>query len=182
MVNYKDRNSCIIFGDGAGAAVLRPLADCSGRHELLDYEMGCDGKGYEYIWRPAGGCATHLSHDDLEQRRHLMVVKGREVYRFAVSTMAELVRKALAPYGRDELGLIVPHQVNERIIDSALEKLEIPREKCMVNIDRYGNTSAASVPIALAEARDAGRLEEGKIVVMVAFGAGLSWAAATLRW
>ena len=182
MVNYRDRNSCIIFGDGAGAAVVRRLEDCEGRRELLSYEMGCDGSGYDYIWRPAGGCAASLTHEDLEKRKHLMVVKGREVYRFAVNSMTDLVRSAIERHSDLELGLIVPHQVNERIIDSSLEKLGIPRNKCMVNIDRYGNTSAASVPIALSEASSAGLLEAGKLIIMVAFGAGLSWASVSARW
>lgn len=182
MVNYEDRNSCIIFGDGAGAAVIRPLEDCGGRHELLDFHLGADGSGYEYIWRPSGGAVEPLSEEVLAKKGHLMVVRGREVYRFAVATMTELVQKAIEPYGMDQLGFIVPHQVNERIIDAALERLELPRSKCIVNIDRYGNTSAASVPVALAEAAEAGSLEPGKIVILVAFGAGLAWSYATVRW
>lgn len=182
MVNYEDRNSCIIFGDGAGAAVLRPLEDCGGRHEILDYHLGADGTGYEFIWRPMGGAVEPLSARVLEQKGHFMVVRGREVYRFAVTMMAELVERAIEPYGREQLGFIVPHQVNERIIDAALERLEIPRSKCIVNIDRYGNTSSASVPVALAEAEEAGSLEPGKIVILVAFGAGLAWSYATVRW
>ncbi|MBK9383904.1 MAG: ketoacyl-ACP synthase III [Planctomycetes bacterium] len=182
MVNYEDRNSCIIFGDGAGAAVIRPLEDCGGKHELLDFHLGADGTGYEFIWRPSGGVADPLSAEVLEKKGHFMIVRGREVYRFAVAMMTELVQKAIEPYGMAQLGFIVPHQVNERIIDAALERLEIPRSKCIVNIDRYGNTSAASVPVALAEAAEAGSLEPGKIVILVAFGAGLAWSYATVRW
>lgn len=183
FVDYRDRTSCIIFGDGAGAALLRPLEDCGGQGEVLDCSMGSDGDGYEFIHRRSGGTADPvLGPENLEGRDLYMRVKGRDVYRFAVATMSKLIRESIEPHGMDALGLIIPHQVNARIISSALEKIEIPEEKCFLNIEKYGNTSAASVPIALSEAYRANLLEKGKIQVLVAFGAGLTWARATVRW
>ena len=129
-----------------------------------------------------GGSRKPTSGDTVEAREHAIRVKGRDVYRFAVTTMARTVGEMLEGHDADELGLLVPHQVNARIIDAAAEKLGISAEKIMVNIDRYGNTSAASVPIALSEAESQGRLEEGKLIVMCAFGAGLNWGGALVRW
>jgi len=118
----------------------------------------------------------------VEKREHYLRVRGREVYRFAVTTMERSVREMLEGYDLEELGMVVPHQVNLRIIESAVEKLGIPSEKVLINIEKYGNTSSASIPIALDEAARAGRLERGKLVVMTAFGAGLVWGGALVRW
>ena len=181
FVDFEDRASCILFGDGAGAAILTPFEDCE-QGEILETTLGADGSGYEHIHMPGGGSTMPPTQESVAARQHFIGVKGREVYRFAVTKMAGLISEMLEGHDKDELGLIVPHQVNLRIIESALQKIEVPIEKCMVNIDKFGNTSAATVPIAFDEAARAGRLEKGKLVVTAAFGAGLTWGAAKIRW
>ena len=181
FINFEDRGSAILFGDGAGAAVLTPHSVCQ-RGEILKTMTGADGEGWAHIWIPSGGSKRPATQNSVSEREHLIRVNGREVYRFAVHRMGEVIGEMMEGYGQDELGLIVPHQVNQRIIDAAVQRHEIPAEKVMVNIDKYGNTSAASVPIALHEASEEGRLESGKLVVLAAFGAGLTWAGALIRW
>lgn len=181
FLNFEDRGSAILFGDGAGAAVLQPHSAC-GKAEILKTTLGADGEGWSHIWIPSGGSKRPATTDTVAEREHLIRVNGREVYRFAVHRMGEVIGQMMDGYDQQELGLIVPHQVNQRIIDAAVERHEIPGDKVMVNIDKYGNTSAASVPIALHEAQQAGRLEDGKLVVLAAFGAGLTWAGALIRW
>lgn len=181
-VDMQDRSSCILFGDGAGAAVVRPLEDCGGRGEILRATLGSDGSGFETIHMAHGGSKYPHHHPEYDPGQHYIGLRGREVYRFAVSTMSRLIREITEGHDPDEIGLIVPHQVNLRIIESAMERVGWGYDRTVVNIDRYGNTSAASVPIALDEARRDGRLIEGKLVVLVAFGAGLTWGATLLRW
>ncbi|MCA8980800.1 MAG: ketoacyl-ACP synthase III [Planctomycetes bacterium] len=181
FVDLQDRGSCILFGDGAGAAVVTPFDECQ-QGEILRTQLGTDGSGRDFIYMDAGGSTRPPTHDTIEAREHFIRVQGREVYRFAVSTMTQIVADMLEGYDRDELGMLVPHQVNQRIIDAAVERLGIPEEKVFVNIQKYGNTSAASVPIALDEANRGGKLPSGKLVVMCAFGAGLSWGGTLLRW
>lgn len=181
FIDIQDRTSCILFGDGAGAAVVSRFDDC-GQGEILRTQLGADGTGMEYIHMVAGGSTKPPTHDTIEAREHYIRVKGREVYRFAVSSMSQIVEDMLEGYSHDELGLVVPHQVNQRIIDAAIERLGIPPEKVFVNIHKYGNTSAGSVPIALDEAHREGRLVKDKLVVMAAFGAGLAWGGTLLRW
>lgn len=181
FIDFEDRGSAILFGDGAGAAVLAPHSEC-GTGEILRTSLGADGEGWSHIWLPSGGSKRPPTQDTVAEREHYIRVSGREVYRFAVHRMGEVIGEMMQGHDQDELGLIVPHQVNQRIIDAAVERHEIPAEKVMVNIDKYGNTSAASVPIALHEALAEGRLEPGKLVVLAAFGAGLTWAGALLRW
>lgn len=181
ITDYQDRNSCILFGDGAGAAVL--TADAS-QGEILSTFLRGDGSGADLIHIPAGGSRLRTTHQTIEDRGHYMKLRGREVFKFAVSRMTELIESAIAKYDmkEDDLGLVIPHQVNLRVIDAALRRLEIPPEKVFTNIDRYGNTSSASIPIALDEARRAGRLVKDKYVICVAFGAGLTWGSIVLRW
>ena len=181
FIDMDDRASCILFGDAAGAAVVMPHADC-GQGEILKLVQGCDGTGYEFIQMPAGGSREPASTATVAAHDHALRVRGREVFRFAVERMGAIVREMLAGHDLAQLGLIVPHQVNKRIIDAALGKLDVPPEKIVVNIERYGNTSAASIPLALDEAWREGRLEQDKLVVMAAFGAGLTWGGALLRW
>lgn len=181
FLDMQDRTSCILFGDGAGAAVLRPLADCK-RGEILRIQLGADGDGYDFIQMIGLGARRPITHAAIDDGEHFIRVRGRDVYRFAVARMEQVIREMLEGHDQREVGAIVPHQVNKRIIDSALERLEIPPERVVVNIDRYGNTSAASVPIALDEVYRAGGLESGKLVVLAAFGAGLTWGGALLRW
>lgn len=180
-VDYTDRGSAIIFGDGAGAAILTPHDEC-GQGEIIRTHLGSDGTGYDFIHIPSGGSKHPPSEETVAARSHFIQMKGREVFRFAVSHMAEMISKMLEGHDEDELSLIVPHQVNRRVIDAALDRLNMTDEKVMVNIQSYGNTSAATVPIALDEAIRQGRPEKGKLVVLVAFGAGLTWGGTLLRW
>lgn len=181
VVDMEDRGTCILFGDGAAAAVLRRSQDPSKR--LLAARWGADGSRADHIWIPAGGAAEPASARTVNEKLHTMRMKGREVFKFAVSMMQDLVHDTAADAGvsLSDVALLIPHQSNLRIIESATEKLGIPLERVLVNIDRYGNTSAASIPIGLHEARAAGRIKPGDLVMMVAFGAGLTWAAALLR-
>lgn len=180
-LDFEDRGSCILFGDGAGAAVLTPFDDCQ-QGEFLKSTMGADGSGYEFIHMPAGGAAKRPTPEMFDERNHYITLQGRAVYRFAVQKMSELIEEMLEGQDMSEVGLIVPHQVNSRIIEAAIERLDISIDKVMLNIEQYANTSAATVPIALDQAHREGRLEPGKLVVLVAFGAGVTWGASLLRW
>lgn len=181
FVDFKDRSSCILFGDGAGAVVLAPWDECR-QGEVLRSKLGADGSGYEFIHMLAGGSRRPPTHETVDAGDHYIRVRGREVFRFAVTKMSELIAEMVEGHPYEELCLVVPHQVNQRIIESALERLGWSDEKVMVNIQRYGNTSAATVPVALDEARRSGRLVAGKLVVLVAFGAGLTWGGTLIRW
>jgi 3-oxoacyl-[acyl-carrier-protein] synthase III len=181
VVDYTDRNTCVLFGDGAGAVVLSRTEDTS--VGVQAFTLGANGAGATFISIPAGGSVLPASADTVAQHQHFLKMNGREVYKFAVHQMTESLRMAMEACGLtpDTVKLVVPHQVNQRVIDSATEKMGFPKDKVFVNIDRYGNTSAASVPIALDEARKAGRCGKGDWIIMVAFGAGLTWAAATVK-
>ncbi|MSR63228.1 MAG: ketoacyl-ACP synthase III [Planctomycetes bacterium] len=181
FVDFTDRSSCIIFGDAAGAAVLTPHDEC-GQGEILRTTLGADGKGYDFIHMKAGGSRKPPTKETLEAGEHYIRMRGRDVFRFAVTYMGEMVRKMMEGYSPDDIAVVVPHQVNKRIIEAALERIEIPPEKVVVNIEKYGNSSAATVPLALDEALRAGRIEKGKLVVLVAFGAGLTWGGTLIRW
>jgi len=181
VTDYTDRSSCILFGDGAGAAVLRAARDGRG---VLASEYGIDGSGSEFMKLPAGGSAMPASEETVRNKMHYMRVAGRETFRFAVVKMADLIVQAIQDSNltMDDIALVVPHQVNMRIMQAAAERCGLPMDKMYSNIDRYGNTSAASVPIALDEAARNGRIKSGDIIVLVAFGGGLSWSSAVVRW
>ncbi len=179
--DMQDRTSCILFGDAAGAVVLAPHEDCK-QGEILKTRQGADGSGYGLIYMTAGGSRKPASRETVEAREHFIRLNGREVFRFAVTRMADLIAEMIEGHSYDDLCLVVPHQVNKRIIDSALERVGWSDEKVMVNIHKYGNTSSATVPVALDEARQAGRLVPGKLVILVAFGAGLTWGGTLIRW
>jgi 3-oxoacyl-[acyl-carrier-protein] synthase-3 len=180
ITNYKDRASCIIFGDGAGAVVLQRSNDVN--RGVVYGSLHADGSGWEMLCCKPGS-RFPIEEGLLSGRDQFMKIKGREVYKFAVQRFEELIEDAMrkCELTADDVSLIVPHQVNQRIIDSAMEKLGLPPEKAFVNIDKYGNTSAASIPIALDEAWRAGRIKQGDVLVFVAFGAGLTWANAVVR-
>jgi 3-oxoacyl-[acyl-carrier-protein] synthase-3 len=181
LTDYSDRSSCILFGDGAGAVVLQRSNDT--RRGVLYSGLHADGHGWEMLCCKPG--SRHPIDDALlAERNQYMKIKGREVYKFAVQRFEELIEDAMrkCELTADQIKLIVPHQVNKRIIDSAMEKLGLGIDKAFVNIDKYGNTSAASIPIALDEARRAGKIEQGDVIVLVAFGAGLTWANAVVRF
>lgn len=181
ILDYQDRNTCVLFGDGAGAAIFTSL-ERAGRGEFLGGSISMEGGAEAILAQPGGGSRHPASRETVEQRMHFMKMGGTRVFRFAVRVFAELVQRVVDQYGRDEIGLIVPHQVNQRIIEAAMEQVGLPMDLVFSNIDRYGNTSAASVPIALREAYDAGRMQKGKLVVMPAFGAGMAWGHLLLRW
>lgn len=181
IVDYTDRNTCVLFGDGAGAAVYTAL-DVAGRGEFLGGSIQMEGASEDVLAVPGGGSRHPASHESVDQRLHFMKMGGTKVFRFAVRVFAELVQRVVDQYGLDDIGLIIPHQVNQRIIESAMESLGLPMDLVYSNIERFGNTSAASVPIALSEAAASGRLQKGKLVVMPAFGAGLAWGHIVLRW
>src|SRR3954464_4876354 len=180
IVDYTDRASCILFGDGAGAVILKRSNDPS--RGLVYASLHADGNGAEAM-KCMPGSRHPICSDLLATKDQYIKLKGREVYKFAVTKFAELIQDAMrvAELSKDDLKLIIPHQVNQRIIDSAMEKLEMGPEKAHVNIDRYGNTSAASIPIALDEAWRAGKVQPGDAIIFVAFGAGLTWANAVLK-
>jgi 3-oxoacyl-[acyl-carrier-protein] synthase-3 len=180
ITDYKDRSSCILFGDGAGAIVMQRHADP--KRGLIYSTLHADGNGAE-VMKCIPGSRNPISREMVDNRQQFMQIKGREVYKFAVHKFEELIQQAMraCELTPETVKLIVPHQVNQRIIDSAMEKLGLPPEKAFVNIDRYGNTSAASIPIALDEAWRQGKLSEGDAVVFVAFGGGLTWASAVVR-
>ncbi|MCP4091941.1 MAG: ketoacyl-ACP synthase III [Planctomycetes bacterium] len=181
IIDIYDRGTSIIFGDGAGAVLLQPHETCQ-QGLIEDITLGADGAGAQFITRPRGGAMEQITPDILSEGTHQLRMKGREVYRFAVSRMTELMAWAMEGQDPEELSIVVPHQVNKRILETATAKLDLPPEKVYINIDKYGNTSAGSVPVALCECLDAGKIEKGKLVVMAAFGAGLTWGGARLRW
>lgn len=179
--DYTDRGSCILFGDGAGAVLLEPTADA--KHGIQYMVMKSDGTGWDFIHVPGGGSRQPATHETVEARLHYVRMRGRDVYKFAVEKMQWLIDDCLEHCGleADQIDMIVPHQVNLRILTSATEKRNFPMERVYINIDEYGNTSAASVPMALEEARREGKIGPGSTLLLVAFGAGLTWAGAVLR-
>ena len=181
VVDWTDRNTCVLFGDGAGAAVLQP---CPPGEGLLGSVLGTDGSGACLLNIPGGGSRLPLTPDAISEGQGFIKMKGREVFRFAVEIMGEAAVQALTKVGLTpaDVDLFVPHQANVRIIDAAMQRLKLPPEKVYVNVDRYGNTSAASVPMALYEAWKQGKVRPGDIVVTVGFGAGLTWGANVIKW
>jgi 3-oxoacyl-[acyl-carrier-protein] synthase-3 len=184
ITDYTDRSSCILFGDGAGAAILSREETGGGRERrgVLYSSLYADGGGWETLYLMPGS-RYPIDERMIAARNQYLKIRGREVYKFAVTRFIEMIDDALkrCELTPNDVKLVVPHQVNQRIIDSALEKLGFAPEKAYTNLDRYGNTSSASIPIALDEAVKSGRLQRGDIVVMVAFGAGLTWANAVVR-
>ena len=181
ILDYTDRNTCVLFGDGAGAAVFTSH-ERAGRGEFLGGSIAMEGGSEGVLAQPGGGSRHPASAESVQQRLHYMKMGGTKVFKFAVRVFAELVQKVMDTYGPDQIGVIVPHQVNQRIIEAAMEQVGLSMDLVFSNIARYGNTSAASVPIALSEAYESGRLKKGKLVLMPAFGAGMAWGHVLLRW
>jgi 3-oxoacyl-[acyl-carrier-protein] synthase-3 len=181
ITDAEDRGTCVLFGDGAGAAVIRRSSDP--QRALLSGELGADGTKAKYIWVPAGGSREPASQRTINERLHFMKMEGREVYKFAVTKLQDMIRRAVDDAGvaLSDVKLFIPHQSNARIIESAADKLEIPPERMFMNIDRFGNTSAASIPMALHEARQSGRATRGDLVMLLGVGAGLTWGSILLR-
>lgn len=181
ITNYSDRTTCILFGDGAGAVVLGPSDDDS---DILYSKMGCDGRTADLIITPGGGTDRPLTAETLEKKDHMLQMKGREVYKFAVPKFVEIIQTALIATDLkiSEIAHFIPHQMNARMIESVAERLGFPMERIVMNIADYGNTSAASIPIALDEAVRAGRVKRGDLILMSAMGAGITWGTVVLRW
>jgi len=181
FVDYTDRATCVLFGDGAAAAVLGPVAPPSG---ILASDMHTGGQYAEQLYIPAGGTASPASHETIEQRGHYVKMRGNELFKVAVRNMEEVSRRVLekAQVRADEIDLFVPHQANQRINDAVRERLGVAPERVYSNIHRVGNTSAASIPICLDECVRSGRLKRGDTVLMAAFGAGVTWGAVLMRW
>ena len=180
ITDYQDRGSCILFGDGAGAVILKQSPDTS--RGWLYGSLHADGNGWNMLYCPQGSRAP-VTQEMVGQPGQYMKLNGREVYKFAVTRFEELIQDAMTKCNltKDQVAMIVPHQVNQRIIDSAVSKLGFPMDKVFINIDRYGNTSSASIPIALDEAVRSGRAKPGDVLLFVAFGAGLTWANAVVK-
>jgi len=181
IIDWGDRNTCVLFGDGAGAAVVGEVEEGYG---LLSFDLGADGAGGDHLLLPAGGSLHPASEETLEKRLHYVHMNGGEVFKFATKVMSASALRSLKKIGMEskDVDLVVPHQANIRIIQSAAKRLKMPMDKIMINVEKYGNTSAASIPIALAEAVQAGRIVKGKNVLLVGFGAGLTWASCVMKW
>ncbi|HTO02324.1 MAG TPA: beta-ketoacyl-ACP synthase III [Opitutus sp.] len=182
IVDWQDRTTCVLFGDGAGAAVvgLSDVPDIG----LLGTKLGAYGESVDLLWVTHGGCSHPTTAESIAARDHCIKMKGKEVFKLAVRAMDEAARDILEQHKvtADQIALVIPHQANLRIIESISQYLELPMERFFVNVDRYGNTSAASIPIALDEARRSGRIKRGDLTLLVAFGAGLTYASALIRW
>ena len=181
IINWTDRNTCVLFGDGAGAVLLQASNVPGG---VLSAVLGADGSGGDLLMLPAGGSRHPASAETVAQGLHYVHMNGREIFRFATRVTAKAARQALAEanVNLEDISLFISHQANGRIIQSAAKSLKLPLEKVFVNLDRYGNTSSASVPIALCEAIEQGRVKRDDHLVIVGFGAGLTWAAVVIRW
>jgi 3-oxoacyl-[acyl-carrier-protein] synthase III len=181
LVDFTDRNTCVLFGDAAGAAILQPVSEGKG---ILASVLGAEGAGGCHLQLPAGGSRQPASAETVANKLHYIHMNGQEVYKFAVRVMNEATVEVLEKAGLtvEDLDLLIPHQANIRIIEGAMKRLKLGPEKVLVNLDRYGNTSSASIPVGLCEALAEGRIKDGDEIVLVSFGAGLVWAAVALRW
>ena len=181
ITDWTDRNTCVLFGDGAGAVIV---SASDGERGILSTHLRSDGALCELIMVPGGGSRTPPSEKVLAEHLQYIKMKGNETFKVAVRTLEEIARATLSANGLrvEDLDLYVPHQANVRILKAVIERLGLPIEKVMLNVDRYGNTSAASIPIALDEAVREGRINDGSLVMLGAFGAGLTWASAVIRW
>ncbi len=181
ITDYTDRNTCILFGDGAGAVVIGQVPEDRG---FKSFELGADGAGGPLLKIEGGGSRNPASPESLDKRMHYIYMAGSEVFKFAVRVMGNAAEEVLRKAGmsKEDVDLLVPHQANYRIIQSSLNRLNLTEDKCMINLDRYGNMSAASIPVALAEAAEQGRVSEGDRLVLVGFGGGLTWGASVLVW
>ena len=182
IIDFQDRNTCVLFGDGSGAVVLGPSEGQD--RGLLGFDLGSDGSGGKYLYVPAGGTEKPATQETVAAREHFIKMEGKEVFKFAVRVMENASLRAIENSGVtfEDIDFLVPHQANERIILAAAKRLALPMEKVQVNLNKYGNMSAASIPVALHEAVAQGKLNEGDHVVMVGFGGGLTWGACVMKW
>jgi len=181
ITNWTDRNTCVLFGDGAGAAIL---GHRRGAHGVIATHMGSDGQFADILFMPGGGCRTPITHENADQNLQTIHMSGKDVYKQAVTAMLAASKNVLDQAGLtiDDIACVIPHQANLRIIEAIADRLKIPVERFFVNLDRYGNTSAAAVAIALDEANRTGRIKAGDYVLMVVFGGGLTWASTVIEW
>lgn len=181
VTNWEDRSTCVLFGDGAGAVVLRPVPEGYG---VLSMVLGSDGGGGKHLFQPAGGSLMPASRETVDKKLHTIHMSGNDVFKFAVRVMDNATMQALEQCGlsKEDVDFLVPHQANLRIVDAARKRLELPSDKVCVNLDRYGNMSSASIPVALHETLKEGRIRKGDVVLLVAFGAGLTWGAGVVKW
>ena len=180
VVDWEDRSTCVLFGDGAGAVVLQKVSEGG----FLGFELGADGAGGPELYMPAGGSRAPASAETVAGRQHYAKMNGREVFKFATRILVDSAERVLheCEVQVDDVDVYVPHQANVRIIDYARKKLGIPEEKTVLNVDRYGNTSSGSIPLALVDANEDGRLAPGEMVLMTGMGAGLTWGSALIEW
>lgn len=181
ITDWEDRNTCVLFGDGAGAAVLGPVEDGQG---FQSFVLGADGSGGVHLNQKAGGSRLPASLETIKNKQHFVYMNGREVFKFAVRVMNTATDEAIEKAGmsKEDIDFLVPHQANQRIIDAAVERLGLSEDKVVVNLDRYGNMSSASIPVALDEAVAEGRIQDGSNLLLVGFGGGLTWASTVIKW
>jgi len=181
ITDYTDRNTCVLFGDGAGGVMLEPAKKDEG---VIDSILRLDGSGGPYLHMPAGGSLHPASDDTVKKRMHYIKQDGKTVFKFAVKGMADIAAEILEKNGipGEDVKVFIPHQANKRIIDAAAKRCKIPQERVLININKYGNTTAATIPIGLDESHSEGRISKGDIVLLAAFGAGFSWGSSLIRW
>ena len=181
IVSFEDRSTCVLFGDGSGTVLLEPSNNDRG---ILDFLLHSDGSGGKHLCMPAGGSLHPASQETVEKRMHYVHQNGRMVYKFAVKLMTEVCQNLLKRngLGPEDIKLFVPHQANLRIINSSVDRLGLRKEQVLINIDRYANTTAATIPVGLAEAQQEGRIQDGDLVLLASFGAGFTWGSVLLRW
>jgi 3-oxoacyl-[acyl-carrier-protein] synthase-3 len=181
ITDFTDRGTCVLLADAAGAAVLEPSTDDSG---LIDFDLYSDGQYWDLLYMPAGGSRQPATHETVDKRMHYAKMKGAEVFKVAVRMFAECTERILTRNGftAADVNLFIPHQANLRIIEAAAKRVSLPMERVFVNVDRYGNTGAASVYVALEEALAAGRIKKGDLILLAAFGGGFAWGTALMRW
>jgi 3-oxoacyl-[acyl-carrier-protein] synthase III len=181
ITDWEDRTTCVLFGDGAGAAIVEPTEEERG---IISMHINSDGGMWDLLHIPGGGSRYPVSKDSLDKRLHYIKMKGNETFKVAVRTLEDLVLRILKDNKLDpsQLSLLIPHQANLRIIQATADRLGLPMDKVLINIDKYGNTSAASIPIALDEAVMTGRIKDGDYILLEAFGGGLTWASALIKW
>tara|TARA_B110000116_G_scaffold34830_1_gene26831 strand:+ start:938 stop:1939 length:1002 start_codon:yes stop_codon:yes gene_type:complete len=180
ILDYEDRNTCILFGDGAGAVLLEPSTE----YGVIDAIMRVDGGGGDYLKMPAGGSLHRTSHETVDKKMHYIQQDGRTVYKFAVKGMADISYELATRNNltNDDIDLFIPHQANKRIIDAAAKRLGLPDEKVLININKYANTTAGTIPIGIVEAVETDRLKKGDNLILASFGAGFTWGATYIKW
>jgi len=180
ILDYEDRNTCILFGDGAGAVLLEP----SEKYGIIDGAMRVDGSGGNFLKMPGGGSLHRTTHETVDKKMHYIQQDGRTVYKFAVKGMADISHEVASRNNltNDDIDLFIPHQANRRIIDAAAKRLGISDEKVLINIDKYANTTAATIPIGIVEAVETNRLKKGDNLILASFGAGFTWGATYIKW